>query len=130
MAMVGHAVDFEYISPERRQELETEFNSSAVKPLVKSELKHKKWTCDMYGVRTRLQVQRNVKLYSWQNDKTWENSGAQVVVSYTEDEKSLLGRTERFEDRVKMKSNGELISQLSLVKPEREVIAYSVCKSL
>jgi hypothetical protein len=128
--MVGHALDFEYISPERRQELEMDFNSSAVKPLISNEIKHKKWTCDMYGVRTRLQVQRDVKLYNWKDDNSWKNDGAQVIVSYTPEKDVLVGRTERFEDQVKLKADGRLISQLSLVKPNREVIAYSVCKSL
>lgn len=128
--MVGHALDFEYISPERRQELEMDFNSSAAKPLVSNDIKHKKWTCDMYGVRSRLQVQRDVKLYNWKDDKNWDNAGAQVVVSYAVEKNTLVGRTERFEDQVKMKANGQLISQLSLVSPNREVVAYSVCKSL
>ncbi len=128
--MVGHALDFEYISPERRQELEKDFNSSAVKPLVTNEIKNKKWNCDMYGVRSRLQVQRDVKLYNWQGTEDWKNDGAQVVAEYTKEKDTLVGRTERFEDQVKMKANGQLISQLSLVKPSRQVVAYSICKSL
>lgn len=130
LTMVGHALDLEYISPERRAELEKDFNSEPFKFPDSSSIKHKKWTCDMYGVRTRLQVQRDVKLYNFKSDSNWRNDGAQVVTEYKIEEKSLVGRSERFEDQVKINSKGELISRLSVSSPERQVVAYSVCKSL
>jgi hypothetical protein len=130
LAMAGHALELEYISPERRAELEKDFNSDTFKPVAGEQIKHKKWTCDMYGMRTNLQVKRDVKLYNFKNDAAWENSGAQVVVDYKVEDRSLIGRTDRFEDQVKLNGKGELISRLSLTAPERQVVAYSVCKSL
>ena len=130
LTMAGHALDLEYISPERRAELEKDFNSEPFKSPESSKIKHKKWTCDMYGVRTRLQVKRDVKLYNFKTDSSWRNDGAQVVTEYKLEETSLVGRSERFEDQVKINSKGELISRLSVSSPERQVVAYSVCKSL
>ena len=130
LTMAGHALDLEYISPERRAELEKDFNSEAFKSPESTLIKHKKWSCDMYGVRTRLQVQRDVKLYNFKTDSNWHNDGAHVTSEYKIEEKLLVGRSDRFEDQVKINSKGELISRLSISSPERQVVAYSVCKSL
>lgn len=89
----------------------------------------------MYGVRTRMQIQRNVKLYSLKKDAlgAYANTGAQVVSSYSPFNGSLQGKTERFEDQIRLTGDGQLISRLSLRGQEENgptVIAYSICKSM
>jgi hypothetical protein len=118
----------EYISPEKKQELEMQFDKADFSSKSVSTLKQKVWTCDMYGVRTRLQVKRGVKLYNWKAESDWHNDGAQVVRDYKNVGGKLIGSTGPLEDQVKLTSQGRLISRLSIAKgPEREVVAYAVC---
>ncbi|NJL23867.1 MAG: hypothetical protein HC902_00890 [Calothrix sp. SM1_5_4] len=88
-------------------------------------------------MRTRLQVQRNVKLYSWamlgETKTVLKNQGAQPVALYAvaENGESLVGRTPRLQDEVRMTTEGNLISRLSARSPARDVIiAYSICRSV
>lgn len=130
----AHA-ELEYVSPEQRGDLEKLFNSSEF-PAQKEALKlaGKTWSCDMFGVRSGLQVQRAVKLYSLsaplEGQLDWHNKGAQLITDYKSENKMLIGAQGRLEDRVKLTQDGRLISQLSIVTPEKAVIAYSVCKIL
>lgn len=82
----------------------------------------------MYGVRTRLQVKRGVKLYRW-NSASWHNEGSQPVEDYKPDVSELVGLTPRFEDRVRVTKDGHIISQLSVTHPSRQVVAYSLCST-
>lgn len=125
-ALADHASgSLEYVTPEQRAELakkfeEAEFSNHA-------EFRHRQWTCDMYGMRTHLQVKRGVKLYRWNDDKTWTNSGAQIVSDYKLKDQSLIGIKNGLEDRIKMTGSGQLIARLSITQPESRVLAYSVC---
>ncbi len=120
------AVELEYVSPEIKAELAKKFEQAEFSN--QAEIKHKQWTCDMYGVRTGLQVKRGVKLYKFENQSDWHNKGAQLVSDYSVQGSALTGVKQRFEDNVKLTSKGELISRLSLIeKPENQVLAYSVC---
>jgi hypothetical protein len=87
----------------------------------------------MYGVRSRLQVQRGINLYRWSRESAlWKNGGAQPVTEYryhTDHTRGeLVGRTARLEDEVRLTADGQLISRLSASAPSAAVIAYSVCK--
>lgn len=130
LTAASFALDMEYISPEQKEQLVRKFEQAT---LDKTEgVLDKKWSCDMYGVRSRLQVQRNLKLYSFAKAPSglFKNSGAQVVADYKNDGQSLLGHSQRFEDQVRLTPSGQLISRLSLRQPDAIVIAYAVCKSL
>lgn len=124
LSLTGHAVDLEYIGPNRRAELEKEFHSAKLPP---AKMPASRWSCDMYGMRTHLQVKRGVRLYDW--DKNGRNNGAQVASEYLAEDGSLVGRTSRFEDRVRLSDSGELISELRLREPNPRVVAYSVCRA-
>jgi hypothetical protein len=127
------ALDMEYVTDQQRQQLETLFSASDFSPHEDSaKMAGKSWTCDMFGVRSHLQVQRDVKLYDWSEVKgdVWNNRGAQLISSYRSEGKALVGHSERLEDRVKITKDGRLISRLSARTPQKVVIAYSVCKSL
>jgi len=118
----------EYISPEKSKELEELFSKSSFEASQSEAIKQKEWTCDMYGVRTRLQVQHGVKLYRFESE-SWQNSGAQPVEEYKPESKELLGQAPRFEDRVRVTDKGQLISQLTVLHPNRQVVAYSLCST-
>lgn len=129
-AALGHSLEMEHISLEQKQKLVDEFEHAKLEKA--DSLLNKKWSCDMYGVRSRMQVQRDVKLYSLSKgtDGIILNKGAQLVSDYKLENGALSGQKGKFEDSVRMKSDGQLISRLSLLKPEPVVIAYSVCKVL
>lgn len=127
LGLAGHAIEMEYISPEKKQELETQFEKAIFSSKDSTTLKQKLWTCDMYGVRTRLQVKRGVKLYNFKKESDWHNDGAQIVRDYKPENGRLIGMAGNLEDQVKMNSKGQLISRLSLTRPERQVVAYAVC---
>ncbi|MGE3680400.1 MAG: hypothetical protein AB7G93_01655 [Bdellovibrionales bacterium] len=126
--------DIEYISPKLQKKLERDFArakwDATDVDLIKAQ---KSWTCNMYGVSTRMQVKRGVKLYAWKlskNKMAWENEGAQPVIEYHVEKGVLAGKSQRFEDEVKANARGQLLSRLTVTQPERKVVAYSVCKEL
>jgi hypothetical protein len=128
LSLIANGLEMEYISPEKNKELEALFAKSSFEAGQSEAIKQKEWTCDMYGVRTRLQVQHGVKLYRFKSD-SWRNSGAQPVEDYRIEAKELRGQASRFEDRVRVTEKGQLISQLSVVQPTRQVVAYSLCST-
>lgn len=128
LSLIANGLEMEYISPEKSKELEQLFTKSSFEAKRSDKIKQKEWTCDMYGVRTRLQVQHGVKLYNFKKD-SWQNSGEQLVEDYKPESKELLGQTGRFEDRVRVTSTGQLISQLTVTSPSRQVVAYSLCST-
>lgn len=122
----GYALEMEYVSPGKKLELETQFEKAEFSSKSADTIKQKLWTCDMYGVRTRLQVKRGVKLYNWKKSD-WHNEGAQIVRDYQAGTGGLIGSTGKLEDQVKINADGKLISRLTLTEPKREVVAYAVC---
>lgn len=125
------AANFEYVSPDQKAQLEKDFQEASLSDLQKTELITKKWTCDMYGVRTRLQIQRGLKLYQLADDKSGiKNNGVQLITHYNRESGQLTGRDDRFEDRIKMTARGQLISRLSLSSGTRDVLAYSLCEAM
>ena len=128
LTLVGHALELEYVSPLKQKELESEFARADFSngALVKN----KEWTCDMYGVRSRLQVKRGIKLYQWSDRESWHNDGSQVVSEYRLQGRMLTGISKKgIEDQVKLTANGRLISRLSVTQPNPVVIAYSICST-
>lgn len=129
-AAASSALDMEYISPELKRRLADDFERA--KGEKTDGFLDRKWACDMYGVRSRLQVQRGIKLYHLTKDASglFKNSGAQPVKDYTSQGNGLQGQNDRFEDQVRMTTDGQLISKLTVLKPKPMVVAYSVCKLL
>jgi hypothetical protein len=124
------AADFEYVSPQVQRELEARFDQARFNSSKSTkQLRNHEWTCDMYGIRSHLQVQHGVKLYRWP-EATWHNEGAQVTSDYKAEDTALVSRDSRFEDEVKLTADGQLVSRLSLKSPRKQVLAYSVCKTL
>lgn len=130
--IIAQAVEFEHLSLEQKAQLEVQFERAKSLAELKKEVEGRKWSCDMFGVRSRMQVKRNVKLYSLKKRDTgsYSNSGAQVVSQYRESGNTLHGENERFEDQVRVTEDGRLISRLSLRGPSQPnmVIAYSLCR--
>jgi hypothetical protein len=126
----AHALEMEYISPEQKQKLVEDFEHAKLEKA--DAVLAKQWTCDMFGVKSRMQVQRSVKLYALSKDAlgSIHNTGAQVVANYQLHNGVLSGKNGKFEDNLRMTADGQLISRLTVSHPEPVVIAYSVCKAL
>ncbi|NJM09395.1 MAG: hypothetical protein HC883_00395 [Bdellovibrionaceae bacterium] len=58
LSLASQAIELEYISPSKKQELEVQFEKAEFSSKDIPALTKKAWTCDMYGVRSRLQVKR------------------------------------------------------------------------
>lgn len=130
--LTAPAAEVEYISPERQHQLESLFNGAHFTGKDSQAIQAHEWICDMYGMRTKMQVQRGLKLYKWSNSGSadWHNTGAQLISEYKGGSTALVGQKDRFEDQVKMTQDGQLVSRLALNNSEKTVIAYSVCKTL
>lgn len=129
-SLTGQASELEYISQTKASELGTQFTdaNTPAESLLNSK---KNWNCDMYGVRTRLQVQRGVKLYAWTSeDGAWKNSGASPVSDYRMSKGTFSGRNAKIEDQIRITSEGHLISRLTTADDTHKVLAYSVCTAL
>ncbi len=133
LGATAFTAEIEYIGPDKQKQLEDLFEKSGYsEPKDTHSLKDAKWSCDMYGVRTHLQVQHALKLYKFSPDAKstgWHNDGAQLVADYKAAPGALVGMHEKFEDQVKLTAEGRLISRLSVISPQKIVVAYSLCDS-
>ncbi len=135
----AQAVGIEYLDNSRIDQLRGSFNSAT--QLTVSDLKslnESKWNCDMYGMSTRLQVEKNVRLYYFQGVEKdgkieeLQNRGAQVVTSYRIGE-ALKGTKGSLSDEIRRSNDGKLISRLEIESPKTKtsrVLAISVCEPL
>lgn len=119
--------DIEFVSQERRQSLVEAFAKAETPSQVTGN-----WKCELFGVRSSMQVHHDIELYQWlasEKPGQWKNQGAQPVSSYAIENGALKGRQDRFEDQVKRTLDGHLISQLSVLTPQRMIVAYALCST-
>ncbi len=117
----------EYIDPSQRAQLQQDFERGT--PATLEEMDGKPWQCNLFGVRTGLQIQRNLKLYRFHGTL---NRGTHLVQQYVADNSRFLGTTGDYEDEIRVKQDGTLISRLNKKSPQSSqslTIAYAVCTS-
>ncbi len=116
----------EFVPQTQAKDLAGQFTQA--RALTESEVKKyadRDWRCDMYGMRTRLQVEREVRLYRFSpTGKQWTNLGAQMIQEYSVEKTGLVGRKGKLSDQVRMASDNRLVAQLSM---DSQVLAYSIC---
>lgn len=129
---LGSATSFEYIGADTRSQLERDFREAHAPT---AQALRKKWSCDMYGMRTHLQVKRGMVLYEFSNassDASSEltNLGRHNVRAYRLTQDGALGETEKLTDTIKITSQGKLIARLYAKMEGREplLVAYSTCE--
>lgn len=106
----------------------------------------KNWNCDLYGIRTRLQVEKDLLLYSFRGlGDSMINKGAQPISRYSWTKIGLQGTNDKLTDVLRFSPDRQnLIAELSvdiadlpttnvletnsLVSPRRRVVAYALCK--
>jgi len=132
------AVAIEFIPKEQVKILSEEYGRARVptRADIKGISGHE-LLCDMYGMRTRLQVERGVRLYMLvENSNKWQNQGAQVISEYHLENQGLIGRKGMMVDELRLNSKNEWIAQLSLKsaddqgteKKQLVILAYSKCQ--
>jgi hypothetical protein len=122
-SLTAQAVEIEYIPPAKRAELKSDFDKST--PIKEIE---GKWSCEMFGVRSGLQVAHDVKLYDFKKlDSGYKNSGAHFVTSFSIKSGEFTGSARNMNEMIRRKSDGKLISRLT---PEgtNDATVYSVCR--
>jgi hypothetical protein len=124
------AVELEFLHAQQLKALESQFDSAKGQiPKAGTE-----YSCEMYGVRTRLQVQRNTNLYIWhlpEKDSSTAavNSGDMPIIEYVLTGNQLVGRHAKgYQDQVRWQSDGTLVSRLTLSDKDHTVLSYSVCR--
>ena len=125
------AADLTYVTPAEVDRLQEKFAAAHLKAEdVTRVIDTKGWRCDLYGVRTRLQVRRDVDVYRFERlipTADLKNSGAQPISTYRVSDDALKGSGEHgLVDEVRLTSENELIAKLTI--PERGVtVAYTLC---
>lgn len=140
------AKNYEYISLDEAKNLEKNFKKSATPS--KSKILGSNWVCDMYGMRTRFQVERGLNLYSFgsSSSKVIKNSGTQMFGAYSTSEGGLFASRGPLKDIIRVTDKGQLISEMSIanrvpeaeanaaavkaIEEDRIVIAYTLCEPL
>lgn len=140
VALLGSAAgaEVEFISLQKRKNLEEEFSQGS---FPDSTLLWGLWKCDLFGMRSQMQVQRNLNLYFWSKaaatKQEWQNQGPQPIFQYQVRGNALVGTNDvvvdqvemTFEDQIRKTKDGRWISQFSMVKPTRMVLAYATCRN-
>lgn len=111
------------------------------------------WKCDLFGVRTRLQMEKDIKLYIFKklnatdriSPEIISNTGAHPIKSYQWSSQGLKGVSKPLIDVLRLSSDRkELISEMStpeensrgtkvesipsLTQPKSKVVAYAICR--
>ena len=115
-------------------------------PIARQLILNRAWTCDFYGIRSRMQIEKNLLLYSFNQSKSQVvNRGAQPIKTYRWTDTGLQGTNDRLLDVVRVSLDRKhLVAELSveaakssktkvhgtpsLISPNRNVVAYAHCQ--
>lgn len=143
-------VDIKDINDKLVVDLQSHFNEAKA-PTEEILSSKKAWTCELYGMRSRLQTTKKPNFYQFTvKSSVISNNGSQVIREYHPTASGLKGSVGPLYEEVRFDSKGRLIGEMSLnnegrnLSSERksssqkkvaslanvgqEVIAYSVCK--
>lgn len=102
--------------------LEKEFNAASAPTPEK--IVNKTWTCEMYGLQTRMQRAHGKRLYKFlKNDL--KNSGSMPIEQYEKKDSGLVGAHGPLQDEIRVRKNGQLIAKLSV---QQRPLSYAVCQ--
>lgn len=140
---VGLGAQVEYVEANQLEKLKSKFVAAkSLSSQSLQELDQSKWTCNMYGVSSRMQVERDLKLYHFELERVdkalqLKNRGAQLVKNYQREGSEVSGEKGSIKDRVRLTGEGELISQLEVHSKKstdqaenQRILAISRCTRL
>lgn len=126
LASSADANDIQVISEGKIQSLEADYQSAA-SPSV-NQLR-KPWNCNLFGVRSRMQVQKHDKYYDFTGDNSVvKNGGLAPMRQFNMTSNEWSASNGRWTERLRITSDGTLVSQLSAADDGR-VLAYVHCQS-
>ena len=125
-------LEYTYITPIERQNFVTQFEQAPpAAPSLDARIGDRDWSCDMYGMRTQMQVKPQTRLYHFHHQgKTWQNSGALPIGHYAIQNGVLTGENQKVRDQIKISDRGQLISQLTTASKPAVVLSYSICRPI
>lgn len=98
--------------------------------LKMQELNGKSWACELYGVRSRMQQDSQLNLYTFQKEDkmSLRNRGSQVIRQYGIVSGQLRGETTQLQETLKITAQGRLMGLMVMkdTRPE-SVVAISDC---
>lgn len=125
------AVSGDFISQSTIQKLESTFQRAQnIRLKNKDLLTQTQWRCSLYGVRSQMQVEKDLRLYAFTKTAkdTFKNDGSQVIREYSFSNTDLQGQSGDLLEKLRMTSKGELIGQLLFgYSNTSRIIAYSLC---
>lgn len=146
MMPTAEAIDIADINDRVVEKIQLDFKSSLAP--TKSSLSEKpNWSCQLYGMRSRLQTTKKADFYRFSPKiARIDNGGSQIIRSYTLSEAGLKGNNGPIVEVIRKTKDGRLIGEMalkvnradksrstaakkvkSIANTELEVIAYSVC---
>jgi hypothetical protein len=102
----------------------------------------KKWSCEVFGARSRTRKPGKVVLYHFNGPvaaATLRNVSNPLVRDYRLTPRGLVGRLHNLHDHVRLSDQGRLIAELSIdgppvgkdfkssANPRRNVVSYAIC---
>lgn len=124
--------DINFVSPQALQKIKHKFLKSKAPSVA---IANKSWSCKMYGVRSLSEKNSMVVLYNlnFNPNGVIQNTGSQIVKTYAQTANELVGNKSVLVDKIRISSEEELISELSIKDPNsstQSVVSYSVCRSV
>ena len=113
--------EISHISNKQISNLESEF-ALATSPSSET-LKNKTWTCELFGLQTKMQRAHGKKLYRFlKNDL--KNSGSMPIEQYQRLDTGIVGVRGPLQDEIRLQKKGSLISKLSA---QQRPLSFAVC---
>lgn len=133
----GSEKTLEYISLDQSKQLLQQFNMGKRPEL--EDLKGLELVCDMYGVQSRLQAEKDLRLYNFEIEPQptkekpvkLSNRGSQITKNYVFEATGLFGEKGSLRDELRKSESNRWISQLSFRRDheaEPKIIALSLCR--
>lgn len=110
-----------HVSQREVSSLEKDFNAAGSP--VPEKILNKTWTCEMYGLQTRMQRAHGKQLYKFLKEDL-KNSGAMPIEQYKKKDSGLVGERGPLQDEIRTKKNGQLIAKLSV---KNRPLSFAVC---
>lgn len=119
-------LNLNYVSPETRQQLVEEFERSKNPlPAIIQGL----WTCEMFGMQTGLQHEKDLKLYSFTQNTSGDvhNTGISPNELFKSHQLELIGSGSQVTEYIRFPSDKELISKL-VHTSSKKTLAFAKCR--
>ncbi len=129
---IARQVELAYVSSEELMQLNQRFKgANRIGRSYMELISGKKWSCSLFGARTRLQKANNISLYKFEVlEKAFANHGAHVIKSYELKNGELSGVNHLVRETIRAIGEDSLISRIEKRNGPSTVLAYAECRSI